>query len=58
MQGEGGIGPKLAGVHDRLGATKIVEWIKNPSEKMPKLFPSMLDEQGVVDVTEYLKRLK
>ena len=58
VQGEGGIGPKLAGVHDRLDATKIVEWIKNPSEKMPKLYPSMLDEQGVMDVAEFLKRLK
>ena len=58
MQGEGGIGPKLVGVHERLGHEKIVEWIKNPSEKMPKLYPSMLDEQGVVDVSEFLKRMK
>ncbi|MEM7465971.1 MAG: PQQ-binding-like beta-propeller repeat protein [Pseudomonadota bacterium] len=57
MQGEGGIGPKLAGAHDRLGPEKMIEWIKNPSEKMPKLFPSMIGEQEVIDVTEFLKRL-
>lgn len=58
MSGEGAIGPKLSGIKDRLDQAKIVEWIKNPSEKMPKLFPSMIDEQAVVDVAEYLKRLK
>lgn len=58
MRGEGAIGPKLVGVSERLGHEKIVEWIKKPSEKMPKLFPSMVDEQDVVDVAEFLGRLK
>lgn len=58
MQGEGGMGPTLAGIKNKLDHEKIVAWIKNPSEKMPKLYPSMLDDQGVVDVAEYLKRLK
>ena len=56
-KGEGGTGPKLAGASQRLGHEKVIEWIKNPSTKMPKLFPSMLDEQAVIDVAEYMKKL-
>ncbi|MFT4584976.1 MAG: alcohol dehydrogenase (cytochrome c) [Gammaproteobacteria bacterium] len=56
-QGEGAIGPKLQGIKDRMDHEKIVEWIKNPSDKMPKLYPSMLDEQKVIDVAAYLEKL-
>jgi alcohol dehydrogenase (cytochrome c) len=56
-QGEGAIGPKLQGIKDRMDHAKIVEWIKNPSDKMPKLYPSMLDEQKVIDVAAYLEKL-
>lgn len=55
-QGEGGIGLSLKGIAERMEPAKIVEWIKNPSAKMPRLFPSMLDEQSVIDVVEYVKR--
>jgi len=55
--GEGGIGPNLVGVKDRMDSAKIVEWIKNPSSKMPRLFPSMLNKQAVHDVAEYLQGL-
>jgi alcohol dehydrogenase (cytochrome c) len=55
--GEGGMGPTLAGISARLDPATIVEWIKNPSSKMPRLFPSMLSEQAVHDVAAYLKGL-
>jgi len=53
-KGEGGVGPALKGVHSRLGATQLVEWIKNPGSKMPKLFPSVLTERDVSDVTAFV----
>lgn len=53
--GEGAMGPALTDVEERLGQARIVEWIKNPSDKMPKLYPSMLSEQAVVDVAAYLR---
>jgi alcohol dehydrogenase (cytochrome c) len=56
-KGEGALGPKLAGIKDRMDHNRIVEWIKNPSEKMPRLYPSMLDEQKVIDVAAYLEKL-
>ena len=55
--GKGGVGPSLIGIGARLGNEKIIEWIKNPSEKMPKLYPAMLNEQAVVDVAAYLGTL-
>jgi mono/diheme cytochrome c family protein len=57
MSGEGAVGPELRGIKDRMDHAKIVEWIKNPSAKMPKLYPAMLNEQKVVDVAAYLERL-
>lgn len=54
-QGEGGTGPQLADVSTRLGTPRVIEWIKNPSEKMPKLYPAMLDEQKVRDVAAFLE---
>lgn len=54
VSGEGGVGPELRGIASRMDAAKIVEWIKNPSEKMPRLFPSMLNEQAVKDVAAYV----
>ncbi|MGB1882783.1 MAG: PQQ-binding-like beta-propeller repeat protein [Gammaproteobacteria bacterium] len=56
-KGEGGVGPALIGIKARLGNEKIVEWIKNPSDKMPRLYPAMLGEQAVVDVAAYLEKL-
>ncbi|EWS53871.1 MULTISPECIES: PQQ-binding-like beta-propeller repeat protein [unclassified Methylibium] len=56
-KGEGGVGPTLRGISKRLDLNKTVEWIKSPSEKMPKLYPSPLDEQSVVDVARYIQGL-
>jgi len=57
MQGEGATGPALKGIKQRMTASRIVEWIKNPSSKMPKLYPTMLNEQKVIDVAAYLQGL-
>lgn len=56
-QGEGATGPALTDVSSRLGTPRVIEWIKNPSAKMPKLYPAMLDEQKVRDVAAYLEKL-
>ncbi len=53
--GEGGSGPALTGVHARLDFAATENWIKNPSAKMPRLYPSTLDAQAVTDVAAYVQ---
>ena len=53
-RGEGGIGPALKGAGTRLGAARLAEWIKNPSAKMPKLYPAPLAERDVSDVSAFV----
>ncbi len=55
--GEGAMGPALSDIKTRMDTAQVIEWIKNPSTKMPRLFPSMLDEQAVLDVAAYLETL-
>lgn len=52
--GEGGAAPALKGLSTRLDFATTVNWIENPSEKMPRLYPSTLDAQAVVDVAAYV----
>jgi alcohol dehydrogenase (cytochrome c) len=52
--GEGAAGPALKGVRTRLDFATTVNWIENPSPKMPRLYPSTLDAQAVVDVAAYV----
>jgi alcohol dehydrogenase (cytochrome c) len=54
-QGEGGSGPALKGVRTRLDLAATVNWIENPSAKMPRLYPSPLDAQAVADVAAYVR---
>ena len=54
MQGEGAVGPSLKDLKARRTVDSTVEWIKNPSPRMPKLFPDALDEQDVKDVAAYV----
>lgn len=54
--GEGGVGPSLKGLSARLSLDKTVEWIKNPSAKMPKLYPSILDEASVKAVAAHVQK--
>ena len=56
-QGEGGSGPKLQGIKARRDFTATVTWIVQPSDKMPKLYPSSLDAQAVVDVAAFVQGL-
>ncbi|MBM4255869.1 MAG: c-type cytochrome [Deltaproteobacteria bacterium] len=56
--GEGGSGPVLKGVSKKLDFAGTVKWIESPSEKMPKLYPSILDAQAVTDVATYVLGLQ
>ncbi len=56
-QGEGGAGPRLAGLRQRLDQAATVRWIENPSAKMPRLFPSTLSAQDVADVAAFVQTL-
>lgn len=53
-KGEGVSGPALKGVKSKLDFASAVKWIESPSEKMPKLYPSTIDAQGVADVAAYV----
>ena len=53
--GEGGSGLALKGVRTRLDMAATINWIENPSAKMPRLYPSPLDAQAVVDVAAYVQ---
>ena len=53
---EGGVGPTLKGVSGRLGLAKTIEWIKNPSARMPKLYPGLLDDSEVAAVAAHIQK--
>ncbi len=46
-QGEGSSGPALKGLRSRLDMAATINWIENPSAKMPRLYPSTLAAQAV-----------
>lgn len=54
-QGEGGVGLKLQNLSARLTWEQIVDKIVNPTLPMPKLYPSMLSEQDLIDVAAYIR---
>lgn len=56
-KGEGGVGPSLEKLSKRMDAGMAAAWIKNPSSKMPRLYPSPLDEQAVADVAAFIQGL-
>jgi len=56
-RGEGLSGPALQGLAERMDFERTVEWIRNPSAKMPKLYPAPLDAQAVADVAAYVQGL-
>jgi mono/diheme cytochrome c family protein len=55
-RGEGSVGPSLKDLHERREVASTVEWIKNPSVRMPKLFPSSMTAQDVNDVASYVSK--
>jgi alcohol dehydrogenase (cytochrome c) len=56
-RGEGAVGPKLQGLSAKMDYAMTVNWIKNPSDKMPKLHPQPLDDQAVADIARYVQGL-
>ncbi len=57
-QGEGAVGPALKGLAQRMDLAKTVQWIENPSAKMPKLYPAPLDATAVRNVAAYVQGMK
>jgi mono/diheme cytochrome c family protein len=57
QSGEGGVGPRLQDLHTRRDTASTVEWIKQPSPKMPRFYPNALDDQDVLDLAAYLAKL-
>lgn len=57
-RGEGAVGPALQGLASRMDVGMTVNWIKNPSAKMPRLHPAPLDDQAVADVAAYAQTLR
>jgi mono/diheme cytochrome c family protein len=45
---------KLGNLAERRDLTQTIRYIKDPNPPMPKLFPDLIDEQGVVDVAAYV----
>ena len=56
--GEGALGPALKGLAQRMDLAKTIQWIENPSAKMPKLYPDLLNAQAVKSVAAYVQGLK
>ncbi len=54
---QGGVGPSLAYERGRKNDAATISWIKNPAPPMPKLYPSPLSAQDVVDVAAYVQSL-
>jgi mono/diheme cytochrome c family protein len=45
---------KLAAVKAKQDARATIRYLKDPKAPMPKMFPDLLNEQSLVDVTAYL----
>ncbi|MBN3725122.1 c-type cytochrome [Burkholderia sp. Ac-20379] len=56
-QGQGGVGPKLAGIGARLSLDGVASRIREPSGIMPKLYPTPLDANDVRAVARYVMSL-
>jgi mono/diheme cytochrome c family protein len=57
-QGQGGVGPSLKNESARKDTAAVTAFVKNPSGAMPKLFPSVLNENDVSAVAAYVGTLK
>ncbi len=55
--GEGVSGPALKGLSARMDVAKTIQWIENPSAKMPRLYPDPLNAQAVKSVAAYVQGL-
>lgn len=57
-KGEGGVGLPLKNIADRMPLAETIEKIKNPREPMPRLFPTVLNEQALQDVAAFVRTLR
>lgn len=55
--GAGGEGPPLKNERTRKSLAQTQQWIENPAPPMPKLYPSVLSSQDVLDVAAYVQSL-
>ena len=53
--GEGGAAPGLTSLKERQTFETTVQWLKNPTPVMPRLFPSPLGEQDVRDIVAFIR---
>jgi mono/diheme cytochrome c family protein len=53
-RGEGGVGPSLKNLSARRDIASTEAWIKDPSPRMPKFFPTALSAQDVNDVASFV----
>jgi mono/diheme cytochrome c family protein len=54
---EGGIGPSLRNERSRKDGAAALAQIKDPQPPMPKLYPGVLADKDVADVTAYVESL-
>lgn len=55
--GQGGVGPKLAGISLKHSQSEVAKFIAHPASGMPNLFPGTLSAQDVADVAAYVRSL-
>jgi alcohol dehydrogenase (cytochrome c) len=58
VKGEGSVGPKLAGIAERLSVDQIVAQIKKPKGSMPTLYPAMITSDEMDAVAKYVEAMK
>lgn len=57
LRGEGGLGPPLQGIAQRMSADQISQQIREPRGSMPRLYPSPIDDRALADLRAYLLQL-
>lgn len=53
-QGGGLVGPSLLKWNAKMSPAKTIDFIKNPTAPMPKLYPAILSEKDVADIAAYV----
>jgi ubiquinol-cytochrome c reductase cytochrome c subunit len=54
---EGGYGPSLRNLRERMNYAAAVSWIEDPEPPMPKLYPRTLSDTQVRDLAAYVETL-
>jgi alcohol dehydrogenase (cytochrome c) len=53
----GATGPAITGERQYKNLDAVIIWIKNPSPRMPKLYPDPLNDRDVTDVAAFVETL-